>query len=153
MLKDAALLTLKIQMIALKHGMALKDASAYNVQFIGSQPIFIDTLSFEKFREGSPWMGYRQFCQHFLAPLALMSYSDIALSKLPLSHLDGIPLPLAVKLLPLKSRFNLGLTVHLFLHAAMAQKYNNKKVSTINKKFTAAYLNNLTDNLLDTVKV
>lgn len=70
MLKDAALLTLKIQKIALKYGMVLKDASAYNVQFLGSQPIFIDTLSFEKHKEGSPWVAYRHFCQHFLATLS-----------------------------------------------------------------------------------
>src|SRR3990172_11082340 len=33
-LKDAALLTLKIQKIALEYGMSLKDASAYNIQFV-----------------------------------------------------------------------------------------------------------------------
>ncbi|MBU1127173.1 SAM-dependent methyltransferase, partial [Patescibacteria group bacterium] len=62
-LKDAALLTLKIQETALKYNMSLKDASAYNVQFIGCNPIFIDTLSFEKYKEGQPWIAYRQFCQ------------------------------------------------------------------------------------------
>src|ERR1035441_906768 len=72
-LKDAALLTPKIQSDSLNHGMTLKDASAYNIQFMGAKPIFIDTLSFEKYNEGPPWQGYGEFCRLFLAPLALMS--------------------------------------------------------------------------------
>lgn len=58
-LRAAALTTLQIQKEALRFGMTLKDGSAYNVQFIGAQPVFIDTLSFEKYREGSPWVAYR----------------------------------------------------------------------------------------------
>jgi hypothetical protein len=81
-LKDAALLTLEIQQRAFDSGMSLKDCSAYNVQFAGGKPVFIDTLSFERYREGQPWVAYRQFCQHFLAPLALMSYVDIRLHRL-----------------------------------------------------------------------
>ena len=65
-LKAAAMATLRIQQMALEHGMALKDASAYNIQFCGGKPILIDTLSFEIYQEGSPWVAYRQFCQHFL---------------------------------------------------------------------------------------
>ena len=65
-LKDAALLTLDIQLRAMKRGMTLKDASAYNVQFEGGKPVLIDTLSFEKYDEARPWVAYRQFCQHFL---------------------------------------------------------------------------------------
>jgi len=72
-LKDAALLTLFIQKAALKKGLSLKDSSAYNVQFVNGKPVFIDTLSFEKYEEGEPWVAYKQFCQHFLAPLALAS--------------------------------------------------------------------------------
>ena len=51
--------------------MTLKDCSVYNIQFHQGRPIFIDTLSFEIYRDGEPWIGYRQFCEHFLAPLAL----------------------------------------------------------------------------------
>src|SRR5579859_1365041 len=81
-LKDAALLTLIIQKIALEHGMSLKDASSYNVQFLEGKPVFIDTLSFEKYEEGEPWVAYEQFCQHFLAPLALLSFTDTRLRSL-----------------------------------------------------------------------
>src|SRR3990167_643308 len=73
-LKDAALLTLEVQKLALEKGMILKDASAYNIQFIGKRPVFIDTLSFTKYEVGNPWEGYKQFCEHFIAPLALAHY-------------------------------------------------------------------------------
>jgi hypothetical protein len=80
-LREAALTTLRIQKIAFEHGMMLKDASAYNIQFQGSRAVFIDTLSFEKYEEGAPWIGYRQFCQHFLAPLALIAHVDERLAS------------------------------------------------------------------------
>jgi hypothetical protein len=60
-LKDAALTTLQIQKIAIKFGMSLKDASAYNIQFHNGKPLLIDTLSFEKL-EVKPWIAYDQFC-------------------------------------------------------------------------------------------
>jgi len=103
-LRDAALLTLAVQKTALEHGMMLKDASAYNVQFLGGRPRFIDHLSFDLYEEGRPWQGYRQFCQHFLAPLALAALVDVRLTQLLRVHLDGVPLDLAARLLPARSR-------------------------------------------------
>lgn len=116
-LKDAALLTLDIQRRALRHGMSLKDASAFNVQFDGSSPVFIDTLSFERLREGRPWPGYAQFCRHFLAPLALMARRDISLGKLLAVHLDGIPTRLASRSLPGWTWLMPGMLIHLHLLA------------------------------------
>ena len=82
-LKAAALRDARaIQRTAVERGMVLKDASAYNVQFVGAGPVLIDTLSFERWKEGTPWVAYRQFCQHFLAPLALMSATDVRLGAL-----------------------------------------------------------------------
>jgi hypothetical protein len=81
-LKDAALALIKIQKQALDCNMSLKDASAYNIQFFKGKPILIDTLSFEIYKENQPWVAYRQFCQHFLAPLSLMASRDIRLSQL-----------------------------------------------------------------------
>ena len=80
-LQDAALLTLDIQETSLQYGMSIKDASAYNIQFHKGLPVLIDTLSFEKYEEGKPWVAYQQFCQHFLAPLLLASYVDIKTIK------------------------------------------------------------------------
>ena len=107
-LKDAALATLAIQKRAVKFGMSLKDASAYNIQFHEGKATLIDTLSFEKYIEGTPWVAYKQFCQHFLAPLALMAKVDVRLSQLLKIHIDGIPLDLASGLLPFSTRFNFG---------------------------------------------
>ncbi|MEE2674384.1 MAG: SAM-dependent methyltransferase [Myxococcota bacterium] len=122
-LKDAALLTLRIARAALAAGMTLKDASAYNVQFAAGRPVFIDTLSFERYREGEPWVAYRQFCQHFLAPLALMAMRDVRLSQLLRVHLDGVPLDLACSLLPARAWLRGGLLMHLRIHAGFQQRH------------------------------
>ena len=135
-LKDAALTSLNIQKKALEFGMSLKDCSAYNVQFVKGQPVFIDTLSFEKYNEGSPWVAYRQFCQHFLAPLALMSCRDVRLGQLFRSHLDGIPLDLASKLLPWSTRFSFSLLSHIHLHARTQTHYADKRTATRHPKLS-----------------
>ena len=122
-LKDAALLTLRVAERAVSFGMILKDATAYNVQFINAKPIMIDTLSFGKYEEGTPWVAYRQFCQHFLAPLALMSLCDVSLAKLFETSIDGVSLPLAAKLLPWRSKFRFQLYLHIHLHAKSQVKY------------------------------
>ncbi|MHB8587059.1 MAG: class I SAM-dependent methyltransferase [Thermoplasmatota archaeon] len=116
-LQDAALLTLRIQKVALSHGMTLRDASARNVQFVGARPIFIDTLSFEPYQEGEPWIPYRQFCEQFLAPLALASYRGPEFLRMPELTTDGIPLTFAATLLPWRARMRPGLFVHLRLHS------------------------------------
>ncbi len=126
-LKDAALLTLASTRAALEKGMVLKDASAYNIQFVDGKPLLIDTLSFDIYKEGAPWDAYRQFCQHFLAPLALASLVDIRLVQLLRVYIDGIPLDLASSLLPAKTRLGLaGLAVHIHLHARAQQQYSDK---------------------------
>jgi ribosomal protein L11 methylase PrmA len=116
-LKAAALLTLELQRRALKRDLVLRDATAYNVQFLGSHPVFIDTLSFGSYTEGSPWLPYRQFCEHFLAPLALMALVDPSLGQLSRAHLDGIPLDVTSRLLPFRSRLRPGLLTHIHLHS------------------------------------
>jgi hypothetical protein len=153
-LKDAAILTLAIARRALEYGMAIKDASAYNVQFHEGRPIFIDTLSFEKYEEGLPWVAYRQFCQHFLAPLALMASKDVRLLQLLRVNIDGIPLDLASSLLPTSTRLNLGLSSHIHLHASSQKKYADKEVSQaeVKGKFSRGAMETLIESLLSTVR-
>jgi hypothetical protein len=124
-LKDAAIATLRVQSIALHHGMTLKDASAYNIQFHRGRPIMIDTLSFERYQDGAPWVAYRQFCQHFLAPLALMSYRDVRLNGLLRVHIDGVPLDLAASLLPARAWLRPGLFLHIRAHARYQNRYQD----------------------------
>jgi ribosomal protein L11 methylase PrmA len=134
-LKDAALLTLDIMKESLSCGMILKDASAYNVQFHRGKPILIDTLSFEKYVEGQPWMAYRQFCEHFLAPLAVMALRDIRLIQLLKSYLDGLPLNLASSLLPWKTYLRVGFLTHIHLHA-WSGRYFSEKVNSSSSQRT-----------------
>lgn len=146
-LKDAALITLKIQKKAISAGMWLKDASAYNIQFLNGNPVLIDTLSFEKYEEGKPWVGYKQFCQHFLAPLALMSYKEIRLSQLLKIYIDGIPLDLASRLLPAKSYLRFSILAHIHLHAKSQKRYSEKKIDQKNRPFTKNALYGLINGL------
>lgn len=149
-LRDAALLTLELQRRALSHGLILKDASAYNVQFIGKRPVFIDLLSFEPWEEGAPWVAYRQFCTHFLAPLALMATDDLRCGLLSRLWIDGIPLDVAASMLPRRKKWNPGLNFHIFLHARLQNKYADSGEETgqvKSAKVTAAYLKNLADSL------
>ncbi len=153
--KDAALATLAIQKRALESGMSLKDSSAYNIQFQHGKPVLIDTLSFEIFREGEPWVAYRQFCQHFLAPLALMALKDIRLSQLMRIYIDGVPLDLASQLLPGSTRFNFGLTVHIHQHAAAQKRYAGKEIkleTATNPRFNKMALLGLVDSLEGAIK-
>jgi hypothetical protein len=122
-LRDAALLTLRVEERALEHEMSLKDASAFNVQFRGPQPVFIDTLSFER-NDGGPWPAYNQFCRHFLAPMALMSYVGPNFNQFWKSSLDGFGLDFASALLPRRTYFRFGLLIHLHLHAKSQRKYS-----------------------------
>ena len=154
-LKDAALLTLDIAMVSLAHGMTLKDASAFNVQFVGSQPVFIDTLSFERYEDGVPWVAYRQFCQHFLAPLALMSHVDTRLGHLLRAYIDGIPLDLASHLLPAATRLRPGLLLHIHGHARSQRRHADagRARSAIRPRpLPKSRLIALLDNLRNTVR-
>ncbi|MCJ7772749.1 MAG: hypothetical protein MUP22_06400, partial [Desulfobacterales bacterium] len=153
-LKDAALLTLDIQKKALANDMVLKDASAYNIQFHKGHPVLIDTLSFTKYIPNQPWVAYRQFCQHFLAPLALMSFKDNRLNKLTQVFIDGVPLDLASKLLPKVPWKNLGIFIHINLHAlsqkVLPAKMDQKSIQTYNVKKTSLIA--LCSNLQKTIQ-
>ncbi len=116
-LQEAALATLRIQDLALDHGMSLRDATAYNIQFHRGRPVLIDTLSFERLRDDQPWVAYRQFCAHFLAPLALACELDVRLLRLLRVDVAGVPIDLASGLLPARTRLRPGLLTHLHLHA------------------------------------
>ena len=153
-LKEAALTTLSIQKRALKQGMSLKDASAYNIQFVRGKAALIDTLSFELYKEGQPWVAYRQFCQHFLAPLALMALKDIRLNQLLRVYIDGVPLDLASGLLPWTTRLNFGLLTHIHLHAGAQKRYAyaGEEVKSRGGSVSKQAMTGLIESLENTVK-
>ncbi len=145
MLKDAALLTLNLLKESLKYGLILKDATPFNIQFLGNSPVFIDTLSFEKYEEQEPWIAYRQFCECFLSPLLLSSYSKQPLQQLMLAYPEGIPLAITRSLLPWRSKFSLHTYLHIHLHAGIAEKSKGEKGKKI--IFTRRKLQNLISSL------
>lgn len=151
-LKDAALATLRIQKIALKKGMTLKDASAYNIQFHKGKPLLIDTLSFTAYEEGQPWVAYRQFCQHFLAPLALMALRDVRLGSLLRTGIDGVPLDLAASLLPMRTKLNPGLLMHLHAHSASQKKHEDERKSAKGTKVSKQSLLGIIDSLRGAIR-
>jgi ribosomal protein L11 methylase PrmA len=154
-LKDAALVTLELQRLALEFGMTLRDASAYNIQFHRGKPIFIDTLSFEPHIDGRPWIAYQQFCKHFLAPLALVAHTHVELAKLLRVNIDGIPLDLAAALLPTRTKLSFSLLTHIHLHARSQRVHADSKSSAdraAGGKMSKTALSGLIDNLLGAVK-
>ena len=115
-LKDAALTTLDINLLALKHGLTLKDASAFNIQRHQGGTVFIDHTSFEASDGKLPWRPYSQFCRHFLNPLVISAYRDVQPGALFRVNLDGIPQQLANYLLPWRACFVPAVAIHMLLH-------------------------------------
>ena len=128
--RKAIIAFIKINQIALKFGMILKDATPYNFYLQGSKALLLDTSSFSFFKEGEPWIAYRQFCSEFLSPLALMHYNGQKWSRITKTHLRGLPLNFVSKQLPLKSWFNLTALLHIHLHS----KYANAEGATAEAK-------------------
>jgi len=150
--KDMALLTLKINLIALKYGMILKDASAYNTQFINGKAVFIDTLSFIKYEEGMPWGAYGQFTRHYIAPLLLMSYVDERLNSLLKNYIDGIPLDMAEVIL--KKRGGFMAKQHIIWQNKSIKSHNTdgKKQENIKVSLSKKSLININIMLEDQIK-
>ncbi|PWT78183.1 MAG: SAM-dependent methyltransferase [Bacteroidetes bacterium] len=148
-LKDAALLTLKIMKVSINHGMILKDATGFNVQFEAGKPIFIDTLSFEKYDEKKPWIAYRQFCESFLFPLLIEHYREIDAQKLLSIFLDGIPVGVTSKLLPGKSKTSLSVWLHVFLQNRVGNSQSQQKNHVA---FSKTKLIRLIDHLESTIR-
>ena len=150
-LKDAALTTLRIHRAALDQDMILKDASAYNIQFLNGQPVLIDTLSFEFYQPGSPWPAYGQFCRHFLAPLMLMVYRDLRLLQLLRVYIDGIPLDLASTLLKGKGGF--AAKQHIHWHARATRKHAEDGKGEVRKVAISKFCHAaMIDSLIRTVE-
>ena len=152
MWKDAAITTLKIATQALEYGMFLKDATPFNIQFTKGRPVFIDTLSFEKYEVGRPWIAYNQFCKCFLAPLLLMHYNHSELGKIMTSFPNGIPLEVVKNLLPLKAKLSIQVYMHVYLQGKAASKKSNVAENNFSKEKFLLLLKGLLD-LVDKLKL
>lgn len=90
LLKRAALLHLDLHRDLLTRGFTLSDGFAYNVQFVGTRPTFIDALAVVPYLEGQPWVGYAQFCESFLNPLLLAASGCDAWQAMYRGRMRGI---------------------------------------------------------------
>jgi len=123
MLKAAAGLTLDLLESALEEDFTLKDATPYNIQFRHGQPVLIDIPSFEHLRPGSPWVGYRQFCEMFLFPLMLHSYRGLDFQPLLRAGIDGIDVQQASRMLHGRDRFRRGVMSHVWLQSKLVARH------------------------------
>lgn len=124
MLKDAALLHLELMSDALAEDMILKDASAYNIQWNGARPVFIDIPSFEPLERGAPWVGYRQFCELFLYPLMLQAFKGVDFRPWLRGRIDGIPAEDMRRLLSWRDLTRSGVLLHVLAQDALQRRYS-----------------------------
>lgn len=139
MLKDAALLQLELQLAALDEGMILKDSSAFNFQWLGTCPVFIDIPSFERLAPGEPWVGYRQFCQMFLYPLFLQAYKDVPFQPWLRGSIDGIEPEHCSRLMSTRDLLRRGVFMHTYLQAKLQAKYGATQQNIKERMSTAGF--------------
>ena len=150
--RKAILSYLRINNIALKYGMILKDATPYNFYLIGGKAVMFDTSSFMFFNENDSWIAYRQFCEEFLSPVALIHYNGAEWSKLTMANLRGMPLSFVSKQLPIKSWFNLTTLLHIHLHSKYSGNNESKEIGNKkNKGFTLEKIKSLQKMIFNTI--
>ena len=124
MLRDAALLQLDLVLAGLDEGIGLKDASAYNLQWKGTSPVFVDVASFYQRADGEPWVGYRQFCQMFLYPLLVQAYRDVPFQPFMRGNIDGMDAEVCLNMLSARDYLRGGVLAHVYLQAKAQKAYN-----------------------------
>ena len=137
-LKAAALLHLDLHLLALERGITLSDASAYNVQFVGPRPIFIDTLSFRPYREGEYWTGHRQFCEQFLIPLLLRAMFGTPHNDWYRGALEGIWTADFTRLLPWHRKLSWNVLSQLVLPTAFENSARRGDITVNSSTLSAA---------------
>jgi len=120
-LKAAALLTLDLLLESLEHGVTLSDASAYNIQFIGPRPVFIDYLSFRRYDDGEFWIGHRQFCEQFLNPLLLTALTGVPYQPWYRGTHEGIPAGDLARVLPMRRKLSWNVLTHVVLQSGLSR--------------------------------
>jgi len=148
---DAALLTLKIQKLALINSYSLKDATPFNVVFRGPYPVFVDYFSFEPYKENASWVAFEQFMKMFYVPLAIRQYTNINLNKDLITHIDGFELRDYVKLLPLKAYCNFYHLVNLMIPYRWMNQ-NKRKQNQEKQNFPLSKQIKLIEFLFDAIK-
>ncbi len=128
-LKAAALLHLDIHLAALDAGVTLSDATAYNVQFLGTRPVFIDLLSFQKYNKGDMWTGHRQFCEQFLNPLLLRSEVGVVHNHWYRGAQEGLSASDLRRILPWRSKLSRNVLLHVIAQSAFQKSSSTTTLS------------------------
>lgn len=139
-LKDAAIFHLDFHLFLLENDATLIDASAYNIQFIGSKLKFIDVLSIQKYTEGEHWAGHKQFCENFLNPLILKSKKGVKFNNWFKGNLEGIETNELNNILSIFDKLSYNIFVHVYLLNKLEEKYRSRKslkpIAKNNKKIS-----------------
>jgi ribosomal protein L11 methylase PrmA len=130
-LKRAALLHLDIQIRCLEQNVTLSDASAYNIQFLGPKPIFIDSLSFRRYHEGEFWIGHKQFCEQFVNPLLLRALLGVPHNAWYRGGLEGIPTAELNRLLPLRHKLSWNVLTNVVMQASFQRSATGRRDAEI----------------------
>ncbi|HEX4070876.1 MAG TPA: hypothetical protein VHX68_06885 [Planctomycetaceae bacterium] len=148
MLRDAALLHLRLLTESIRAGLILKDASPYNVQFSGKQSVFIDIGSFTVHSPGEPWLAYRQFCELMLFPLLLQAYRGVHFQPILRGELEGISARQFLQWLRWRDVFRPGVFTHGLLQAKLEQQTQALSTSTVRDLKISGFTTSLIERLL-----
>lgn len=129
MLADAGRLTLRLQGELLDLGLSLKDATAYNIQFVRGRPIFIDLTSIEKPARLDMWFALGQFNRMFLYPLLLMKHAGWDLRSYFLPSLDGRSTLQVGQAFSWRQRWSPGLFLDIGLPFALERRIKSSKAA------------------------
>jgi len=129
LLKAAALHHLEMQIRLLDRGISLSDAGAYNVQFQGVRPVFIDWLSLRTYRDGEYWEGHHQFCEQFLNPLLLGSRLGTPHNAWYRGMQEGIPSRELAALLPRRMHWSTRMQAHVLLPLRFERKIGSRSAA------------------------
>lgn len=132
-LKAAALHHLDLHLELLGHGATLSDASAYNIQFEGARPVFIDVLSLRPYREDEYWLAHRQFCEQFLNPLLLRAMFGIPHNAWYRGSLEGIETDALARLMPLRRKLSWNVLSHVVLQARLNRTASANATASIER--------------------
>ena len=148
MLREAALLHLRILTNSIRSGLILKDASPYNVQFRGGQPVFIDLGSFTNYAPGEPWVAYRQFCELMLFPLLLQAYRGVHFQPILRGQLEGISARQFLQWIRWRDLFRPGVFTNGWLQAKLEQKTQSLSTSTVRDLKSSGFHSSIIEQML-----
>ncbi|MFO0919768.1 MAG: hypothetical protein U0872_15830 [Planctomycetaceae bacterium] len=148
MLREAALLHLRIMTKALGAGLVLKDASPYNVQFRGTQPVFIDIGSFTEQVPGEPWSAYRQFCELMLFPLLLQAYRQVHFQPVLRAQLEGISAQQFLQWMRWRDMLRSGVFTHGWLQSLLEQRSQGFSTSTVRELRVSGFQTSFIEQML-----